>query len=71
MKKFLKIIGIYFLTMFTMLIITGLLLWLYIKMRDGYISSEEIILVSIYSLAGLIGACTYILYTKKEIIEQK
>lgn len=65
MNKILKIIGVYFLTIFAIFSVKYLTLWLYSIIREG-LSDYEIFSSGIYSLVGLVGVCTYILYTKNK-----
>ncbi len=65
MKKFLKVLGIFILTIIMFLLIDTLFLYLYLSWNVLEYNIIYSIHSSIYTLAGLLGVCTYLLYSKK------
>jgi hypothetical protein len=65
MKKFLKVLGIFILTIIMFLLIDTLFLYLYLSWNVLEYNMIYSIRSSIYTLAGLLGVCTYLLYSKK------
>ncbi len=65
MKKFLKVLGIFILTIIIFLLVDNLFLWLYLYLCVLEYNIIYVIYSSICTLAGLLGVCTYLLYSKK------
>lgn len=68
MKKFITIVGIYMLTAISVYLVHNIFLVIYYNINELEFDS---VISGIYTIAGLIGVCTYIIYKKKIIGDAK
>ena len=62
MKKFITIVGIYMLTAISVYLVHNIFLVIYYNINELEFDS---VISGKYTIAGLIGVCTYIIYKKK------
>ena len=62
MKKFITIVGIYMLTAISVYLVHNIFLVIYYNINELEFDS---VISGIYTIAGLIGVFTYIIYKKK------
>jgi hypothetical protein len=62
MKKIITMIGVYLLTVLVVYLADGIFQVIYYNIKDLEFNP---IISSVYTVAGLIGVCTYILYKRK------
>lgn len=65
MKKYLTIFGIFILTILIVLVVDHTLLSIFLSLKGLEYDASYSLTSSIYTVAGLIGVCTYIICKRK------